>query len=185
MSIPVKIPIGTIAVNKQSFATENTKMAAALAAIGVPLIKENPVTNIYTKEKPCPRAKPGEAGWVPGRVSFHFELERGPGEPTSKYNLAYADANADAAMDILLERLVEKSRETRHQDMELIQIVDEIKKLRPLDNLTHCRRALENRELLIHLVRSAKELVMVRKGEGFVLLSRYAPAATRKALGVE
>jgi hypothetical protein len=44
-----------------------------LATLGVPFKNPVPITNEYTDKIPVPKAQPGQKGWYPGEVTWHFD----------------------------------------------------------------------------------------------------------------
>lgn len=180
---PVTVPVGD-----GRYSTQNTKEAVALATVGVGMANPFPITNIYTKDRPVstthPRALPGEPGWRPGVVSYHFKPEDEDGQPIKPLIEAYAANNADMAFDALLEKLDEKIREERHLDAELINIVDALKKTYRPSLIVHIRRAFENHKIVIDGIFKAEEWIKVRAGLGFKFIRKYASPAEKKAAGL-
>lgn len=180
---PVTLPVGDA-----RYSTGNTKEAVALATVGVGMANPFPITNIYTKERPIskthPLAKPGEHGWIPGQVLYHFKPEDENGQPITPLKIAYIENNADVAFDALLEKLDAKIREENHLDASLIAIVEEIKKTYRPSLIVHIRRAFENHKIVIDGIFKAEEWIKVRAGIGFKFIRKYATAAEKKAAGL-
>lgn len=180
---PVTIPVGD-----GRHSTNNTKEAVVLATIGLTMADPFPVTNIYTKERPVsrthPTAKPGEPGWVPGVVQYHFRPQDEAGESIQPLVQAFHENNADTAYDKLMEELDEKIREERHLDASLIAIVEKMKKTYRHSLIVHIRRAFENHKILIDSIFKAEEWIVVRAGIGFKFVRKYSTPAERKAAGL-
>lgn len=155
MSEPTQIVARHVGVTS----TPVTKVAAALVTLGCRPRAKDPVSNIYTLERPFVSAR------QPGMVFYHFEDGATaciPGSP-SPQDLAKAwDANKahiefDAAFSAL-KALAQK------QGGPILAAVETLEKLFGSALMCYLRAAMENRERLLDWWRKAVPMQFVKKG---------------------
>lgn len=188
---PVTIPVGDA-----RYSTRNTKEAATLGSIGVGMRHTFPITNTYTSEFPASNKKPGEKGWRPGIIEYHFNVTDERGQSIKPLVDAFQAGTADTVYETLLQKLEDKVREEKHLDVDLIAIVDELRKTFYPMLTVYIRRGHENRDRLRDYIYKPKpgntpdeqetpqEMLLVKRGEGYTFVPKDASPATKKALGL-
>lgn len=150
----------TIPVNDHRVPVTNLKLASALATMGVPLKKSDPVSKVYDDKNPRSTG---------GQMIFHFEAATADGLRTADLIKAFEDANADAQLDALIESLPQPHK-------------SDLLKLLPLAIIAYARGILDNRERLLDLGKNAIGFVMVKKAQGFALINENASEKLKRKL---
>jgi len=168
------MPQDTIPIKKALFQTPNTKLAAALATLGVSFYKSEPISNIHTADRPY------DGGRTPGHVTYYFEDVSAMGRPTKELHAAWEANTADKEFDALLDRLEKETDPVR-----LREGIKEIKKTLPDALMCYLRGGFENRERTLDFWKKATPLILIRRGgSSFILVGARASAEVKQHLGL-
>lgn len=151
------------------YPVKNTKLAAALMSVGVSFSRnDDPVTNMYSKDRPF---RPGQ----PGEVTYHLANESVDGEKTSDLVAEWEQGDADKRLDALADEICKADP----------VLGARLKKLLPAAQLVAIKGGLENRERLASLWKNAPPMMLVRKGaKSFSLVYRNASEALKKQFAI-
>lgn len=154
MSKPTQILARNVGVTS----TPATKVAAALVTLGCKLRTKDPVSNVYTAERPFHSEK------YPGLVFYHFDGEctaKIPGTPSpSELAKAWDRNSAHVELDKVFAELKKLAQK---QGGPLLALVDSLEKLFGSALMCYLRAGMENRERLLDWWRKAVPMQFVKK----------------------
>ena len=168
-------------ITYEVYDTTSTELAAALRAVGVDTINEDPIRRIFSEDHPCnPSVSHGlKRG---GQVQYRLRGESQEFDAKT-YELAhaYADTKETDTLDQTLSKLREATRGT-----EAGQLVEQVIKELPLEVMRYIRLSFVYRRELIDLIATKPdlvELIKIKKPDGhFILHHAGMPADKLKEL---
>lgn len=149
----------TIVARHESItSTQVTKVAAALVTLGCKPRSKDPVSNIYTAERPF--ETPGK----PGRVFYHFADEPSPTLGALSPEKLAKEWDRNKAHVEFDEAFVELKKIAQKQGGALLAAVNTLEKLFASAIMCYLRAGMENRERLLDWWRKAIPMTFVKKG---------------------
>lgn len=149
-------------INDNRYITSNSKLVTALTTIGVKLKKKDPVMRLYTEKSPKTAKGGGEA-----RFSLETELLNSDDSKfeTKDLVLAFVERTADDIFKEKLDALLVDSKGT-----DLYPKLLDLKRQFMFAMMSYMSVCLDNREKIIDYVKTLKGFLMIKKGEGFMLI---------------